>query len=91
MIIIEVLISALSGYLFGRTGHILGGQLAGPHHWIYGLAIMILGLALIKKTPYAFQIIGLGLGLIVSDLKDLWQLKIYGIDQVEIKRFWHID
>jgi hypothetical protein len=31
-------------YVVGRVAHILGGHLKVPHHWIYGLILIILGI-----------------------------------------------
>jgi hypothetical protein len=88
-IIIYLMITFL-GYAIGRIGHIFGGQLKSPHHWIYGIILIIVGLFL-KRFSIGFFILSFGLGLFVSDLKDFIALKFYGKDEVKVKRFWGID
>lgn len=81
---------ALLGFAIGRMGHILGGQLDGLHHWIYGMIILIIGLFFYKKKCGCLMF-SFGLGLFVSDFKDFMDLKIYGADDVEIIKFWRLD
>lgn len=88
-IIIYILI-AFIGYAIGRIGHILGGQLKAPHHWIYGFILMVVGL-IFYESQWGLYALAFGLGLFISDLKDFLALKFYGVDDVQIKRFWHID
>ena len=79
-------------YSIGRVSHILGGQLNAPHHWIYGILLIIAGIALwFYKKEWSLYFIFFGLGLTISDLKDMIDLKIWGVDDVEVKRFWGID
>lgn len=78
------------GFTIGRISHILGGDLASPHHWIYGLILIIIGLVFRKKS-WGCWVFSFGLGLFISDLKDFFDLKFYGVDEVAIKRFWGID
>ena len=40
---------------------------------------------------YIFLLFAFGMGLIISDLKDFLELKIWGVDDVEVLKFWHID
>ncbi|MEK7447615.1 MAG: hypothetical protein AAB632_02375 [Patescibacteria group bacterium] len=83
---------AFAGFAIGRIGHIFGGQFNAPHHWIYGIILIIIGVALwFYKKEWSLYFIFFGLGLTISDLKDMIDLKFYGVDDVEVKRFWGID
>lgn len=77
-------------YAIGRISHILGGHLKTPHHWIYGVIAVIVGL-IFHQDSLGIYVVMFGLGLVISDLKDMIQLKFYGIDDVEEKKFWGID
>ena len=90
--IIFSLFSILIGYISGRTGHLLGGISNSPHHWIYGLLIMIIGFFLYKKYSKLYFLIGfLGIGIFISDLNDFLNLQFYGVDTVSQFTFWNID
>jgi len=78
------------GYAVGRAGHILGGHTRSPHHWLYG-AMMIIIAVLFREASLSSYMALCGVGVFVSDLKDFLDLKIYGVDEVEVKRFWGID
>jgi len=77
------------GYAIGRIGHIYLGKTDGPHHWIYGALMFVPGLYVFNL--YIFLLFAFGMGLIISDLKDFLELKIWGVDDVEVLKFWHID
>lgn len=86
------LIVLFGSYSIGRVSHILGGQLNTPHHWIYGVILIIIGIVLwFYKREWSLYFIFFGLGLTISDLKDMIDLKFWGVDDVEVKRFWGID
>ena len=90
--IIFGLISIFIGYISGRTGHLIGGLSLSPHHWIYGLLIMIIGFILHKKYSKLYFLIGfLGIGIFISDLNDFLNLQFYGIDTVNQFTFWNFD
>jgi len=78
------------GYSVGRIGHIYLGHTKAPHHWIYGLILIISGLIFYKytigQTSFYF-----GMGHFISDLKDFLQLKFFEADKEGKKRFWGID
>ncbi|HSX18430.1 MAG TPA: hypothetical protein VLE51_03685 [Candidatus Saccharimonadales bacterium] len=78
------------GYAIGRISHILGGHLKAPHHWIYGMMALIVGIIFIHHGlgPY---LIAFGIGHTISDLKDMIELKFYGVDPPGPKKFWGID
>ena len=91
MQILFYIISLFTGYAIGRIGHILWGHIKSPHHWIYGLIIMIIGRLFIVNNLFYILTIFFGLGLFISDLKDFINMKFYGVDDVKIKKFWGID
>lgn len=78
------------GYVIGRIGHILGGHLKSPHHWIYGLILIIVGI-IFRKNFWGILALSFGIGLFISDLRDFLSLRFYGVDDVKIKKFWGID
>ena len=88
-LILLCFISGFAGYSIGRIGHIYGGHLNGPDHWIYGAVMFLPGL--VFSNVYIFLLFSFGLGLIISDLKDFLNLKFWGPDEVRVKVFWHID
>ncbi len=90
MIILILILSGFLGFALGRLGHIYGGQINGPHHWIYGLILIIIGVIL-YKTDLGKMLMAFGLGVFVSDFKDFLAFRIYGVDDVVIKKFWQID
>jgi len=77
-------------YTIGRIGHILGGHLKAPHHWIYGIISLVLGIIFSHRLLGIYLIL-FGIGHTISDLKDMLELKFYGVDEVEKKKFWGID
>jgi len=88
--IIFSLLSAPVSYAVGRIGHVFGGDINGPHHWIYGAVLIIAG-ASFWYDFWGLLAIFSGGGLFISDFKDFWDLKFYGIDEPGPKRFWGID
>ncbi|MDO8513297.1 MAG: hypothetical protein Q7S37_02245 [bacterium] len=88
-IVIFILISFAS-YAVGRISHILGGDLNVPHHWIYGVLSIIIGL-IFYKHDWGKWLIAFGLGMVISDFKDMIGCKFVGPDDVKIKKFWGID
>jgi len=89
MILFNCVLLIFAGYAIGRMGHIYGGHLNAPHHWIYGAMLFFPGV--VFSNEIIFLMFSFGLGLIISDLKDFLNLKLWGIDNVEIKKFWGID
>jgi len=88
-IIISIFLAFIA-FVIGRVGHIYGGQLKTPHHWIYGAICMIVGAVYYKKSWSAY-VFFFGLGMLVSDYTDFTQLKTFQPDPPGIKRFWAID
>jgi len=95
--IITLLAMAFIGYLIGRWSDYylnfwINDPYWTPHHWIYGLILIIIG------TFYFNNYLGqwalfFGLGFLISDLKDFWEMKFFGKDNKtkETRKFWHID
>lgn len=80
---------AFVGFAIGRIGHIYGGHLSTPDHWIYGALLFIPGIG--YTGSFIFALFFFGAGLIISDLKDFLNFKLWGPDEVDELRFWHID
>jgi hypothetical protein len=94
-IILIYILAMFLGYAVGRIGHILntkikGGNLKSPHHWIYGLILVILGI-IFQHYFWGVPALSFGLGIFVSDLKDFLDSKFYGVDEPGPARFWGID
>src|SRR3989344_4073901 len=90
-------LSGFFGYVIGRwADNYLNFWIGDPHylpdHWIYGLALMIVGPWLVKNE-WGWYLFSLGLGHLISDLKDFLNLKFYGSDGKDKseRKFWHID
>jgi len=84
--LINYILTAIIGYMIGRIGHIYGGNHNSPHHWIYGLILFLVGSFL-----WNIYLIFFGAGLFISDLRDFVNLRFWGVDDVQIKKFWGID
>jgi hypothetical protein len=74
------------GFMIGRLGDKYGGHLDLPHHWIYGLILMIVGI-----WYYNLYIFYFGLGCFISDFKDFIHLRFWGKDKPKVWKFWDID
>ncbi|MEI7425246.1 MAG: hypothetical protein WCK10_03960 [Candidatus Staskawiczbacteria bacterium] len=81
---IYYILSLLIGYSIGRLGHIIGGDIIWiPHHWIFGIIIMIVPLFFRKVSRKIILLVILfGLGVFISDFKDFLTLEIFGADNV---------
>jgi len=95
--IANFLLALFLGYLMGRVGDYylnfwLEDPSWAPHHWIYGLILVILG-AFIFKNNLGLWMISFGIGLFVSDLKDFSNFRFFGKDNKnrDQRKFWHID
>ncbi len=89
------LLLAFVGYLLGRFGHAylnvwLGNPAWAPHHWIYGVVLMVVG-AIFRKESWGWAVFSFGLGLFVSDWVDFTKFKLIGPDAEGPKRFWGFD
>jgi hypothetical protein len=92
---VEYLVALLAGFTAGRFGHIFGGDIMWiPHHWIFGLIIIFIGVVciFIKKVRYfGIVIIFIGIGTFISDFRDFTLLRVWEADDVSILRFWAVD
>ena len=80
------------GYVIGRLTHIFNHYYTNdisylPHHWITGLFFILLFILLKKEFLVYFFI-----GIVISDLKDMMELKLFEPD-IDISKpiFWGID
>lgn len=78
------------GYAIGRIGSILWGYMNILHHWVPALIIIVLS-PFLRKNWWWVLVLSFGIGLFVSDLNDAVHLKIWGVDDVEVQRFWGVD
>jgi len=90
MEVLFFILVAFTGFAIGRIGHILGGHLNTPDHWIYGVLAIIVGVIFYKRY-WGIMLIAFGIGHTISDLRDMLNLKFYGPDEIEVKKFWGID
>jgi len=90
---VQYFLASFIGYSAGRIGHIVGGSVVWiPHHWIFGLIIMIAPLFLKSfSKKVRILILLLGIGVFVSDFKDFTRLETFSPDDVTVVRFWGID
>jgi len=90
LIIIAIsLISAFGGFASGRLGDKYGGHINAPHHWIYGLILIVIGI-LWFHSWLGLPCLAYGVGLFISDLNDFLQLRIWGVDKPHQWKFWSI-
>jgi len=94
---LNFLVSGFLGYIIGRWADNylniwLKDPAWAPHHWIYGLILMVIGIFCFKNN-LEIWIFSFGLGLFISDLKDFLDLKLFEPDgkSKETIKFWHID
>ena len=95
--IIDIVALAFLGYLLGRFGDYyvnfwMNDPSWTPHHWIYGFILIIIGIFYFKYN-LGIWALAFGVGLLISDLKDFWEMKFFEPDRKtkETRRFWHID
>ena len=90
IIIIIIAVSAFIGFASGRLGDKYGGHLTGPHHWIYGLILAIVGIIYINHLS-GIAALSLGFGHFISDLSDFLHFRLWGVDIPHKWKFWNID
>ena len=73
----------------GRFGDLIGGGWNFMHHWIPGAALIVFGLKF--KNKYSGYLIAIGVGLVISDLNDLINLRFWGVDVPHVWKFWSIN
>jgi hypothetical protein len=82
-------LSAFVGFAIGRIGDKYGGQIKSPHHWIYGLLLVIAGIFFLENI-FGIILIAFGVGHFISDLDDFLHLRFYGVDLPHKWKFWDI-
>lgn len=60
-----------------------------PHHWIYGLFLIVIGIAFYHNL-WSLPLVFFGIGHFISDLNDFFHLRIYGVDVPHEWKFWSI-
>lgn len=92
MIIFIAIVITFIGFALGRLGHIISGNLPGPHHWfIPGLLLVVLGF-IFRSFFLSLHMICFGVGQIISDFDDMIHLRIWGRDPKDTrKRFWDVN
>ncbi|PIR72073.1 MAG: hypothetical protein COU42_02640 [Candidatus Nealsonbacteria bacterium CG10_big_fil_rev_8_21_14_0_10_36_24] len=88
--ILFYILTGFIGYTIGRIGHIQWGHIKSPHHWIYGLFLMFLGL-IFYKNFLGLLMFYFGASFFISDFNDFLHLKFYGADEETKNKFWGID
>jgi len=86
------LISIFSGFIafaMGRIGDKYGGHLNAPHHWIYGLILMVLGVFWTNLSVCVI-LFSIGFGHFISGLDDFLHMRIWGPDKPHEWKFWSI-
>lgn len=89
-LLLIILITCFIGFAVGRFGDKWGGHLNTPHHWIYGLVLIILGIIFFQHD-LGLASLGFGIGHFISDLDDFLHLRIYGPDEPHEWKFWSVD
>ena len=82
-------ISTFAGFALGRFGDKYGGHLNTPHHWIWGIILIVLGIVYIN-TPLGIISLSFGAGHFISDLDDFLHLRLWGVDKPHEWGFWSI-
>ncbi|MCD4705289.1 hypothetical protein K8R66_04420 [bacterium] len=89
IIIVGGLIGALIGFAIGRLGDKYGGHLNAPHHWIYGLVLVIVGVVYVNNWVGILSV-SFGIGHFISDFDDFLHMRIWGVDEPHEWKFWSI-
>jgi hypothetical protein len=86
--LVEIFLSAFLGFAVGRYGDKWGGNIYGPHHWIYGL--VVIGFGFWWGGELGLLTIASGVTLFISDLNDFLKMRFIGRDEPHEWRFWSI-
>ena len=87
--ILFYILALFTGFALGRLGDKYFGPKNTPHHWIYGLFLVVLG-TIFYYNFFSLLLIFFGIGHFISDLNDFFHLRIYGIDVPHKWKFWSI-
>ena len=86
------IICFIASYSIGRITHMYWGHWNNPHHWIYGVALILIGLFVDFDRAFLTIIaLTVGAGLFISDFDDFRALRFYGPDIHDKKRFFGFD
>ena len=88
-LVIIVTTALFWGFGIGRIGDKYGGHFNTPHHWIYGLILIILGVCYISEQLGIISL-SFGIGHFVSDLDDFLHLRFWGVDVPHEWKFWSV-
>ena len=89
IIIAAILSSGFLGFAIGRIGDKYGGHINAPHHWIYGLIFIIVGIIYINHWIGMLSLF-FGKGHFISDLDDFLRMRIWGADKPHQWEFWSV-
>lgn len=79
------------GFAIGRLGDKYFGYLHwAPHHWMWGVLLIIIGLIL-RNSLLGIGAISFGIGHFVSDLNDFLHMRFFGKEPPHKWKFWNID
>jgi putative Mn2+ efflux pump MntP len=81
--------SLFAGFAIGRFSDKWGGHLPTPHHWIYGLILVVFGIYYIRSALGVFGL-SFRIGHFVSDLDDFLHMRVFGRDVPHRWKFWSI-
>ena len=87
--IILIIIAGFIGFATGRFGDRYGGHINGPHHWILGVILVVLGI-IFFDTTLGILAFGFGIGHFISDLEDFLHMRIWSVDVPHEWKFWSI-
>ena len=88
-------VAGFLGYVSGRLGHwwlnpLCNNPSWAPHHWIYGLLLIALGVHL--AGDIGWYIAAFGVGCFISDIKDFLNGEVIGPDDdTHPPKFWGFD
>jgi MFS family permease len=89
LFIVVIIASSLAGFAAGRIGDRHGGHVNAPHHWIYGLLMVVFGFIFFSNWLF-WAIASFGIGLFISDLEDFLKGKVWGVDEPHKWKFWSL-
>ncbi|OGL86090.1 hypothetical protein A3I40_01850 [Candidatus Uhrbacteria bacterium RIFCSPLOWO2_02_FULL_48_12] len=92
IIIAAILSSGFLGFAIGRVSDKYSGRINAPHHWIYGLIFIVIGIIYINYINHWTGMLSLlfGKGHFISDLDDFLHMRIWGVDEPHEWKFWSV-
>lgn len=83
-------ITCFLGFAIGRYGDKYGGHLDAPHHWIWGIVLVVVGFIYVDNL-FGVVSLAFGLGHFVSDFDDFANMRIWGVDKKHKWKFWSVE